>query len=329
MSASLCCVPPAFAPSPVAQNWFPFKAAATEVNQTFSLLTVLTALQAANIATLSAEVAPSGSGELTLNAMTVDLFANTLTLEVSGGQSTRIYSILFIAALQDGETIEWIIYQGIAPGLCGYPVPVPPNPGYGAALVWTAPTNLFANGRILSLTNPYGWPKAATGLQPGNVWANGYTVSAVAGAVPNPFLPGVFFGSISANELLLIGAGNFPLYDPQVVNQLWLNGTVVYISAGPSSTGLENFGGFLALPVTTGWPTAGGGTAGTLFAPTVGPSFIYVNPGFTYVPAAAVYFGGITSGALLALGGIGLPQSDPHTPNQIWNNGNILCVSSG
>jgi len=43
---------------------------------------------------------------------------------------------------------------------------------------------------------------------------------------------------------------------------------------------------------------------------------------------APVYFGSITAAALLALGGGGLPTSNPGVHNQLWNNGGLISISA-
>ncbi|MEK7916650.1 hypothetical protein AAB988_29400 [Burkholderia contaminans] len=42
---------------------------------------------------------------------------------------------------------------------------------------------------------------------------------------------------------------------------------------------------------------------------------------------APVYFGSITASALLALGGGGLPISNPGVHNQLWNNGGLISIA--
>jgi hypothetical protein len=42
-----------------------------------------------------------------------------------------------------------------------------------------------------------------------------------------------------------------------------------------------------------------------------------------------VYFGTITAAGLLSLGGGGLPTTNPHSLNQLWNNGGLISISAG
>jgi hypothetical protein len=94
---------------------------------------------------------------------------------------------------------------------------------------------------------------------------------------------------------------------------------------------LSAAGGFLTLSNLGAWPTSSGGLLpGALYAAAnAAPAFINAVPGFGYVPGPAVMFGDITASALLALGAVSLPPTDPHVLNQIWVNGAILCVSLG
>lgn len=44
---------------------------------------------------------------------------------------------------------------------------------------------------------------------------------------------------------------------------------------------------------------------------------------------APVFFGSITAAGLLALGGGGLPTTNPHTSNQLWSDGGVISISAG
>jgi hypothetical protein len=92
-------------------------------------------------------------------------------------------------------------------------------------------TGLFSNGGILSLISPpSGYPVSAAGLPAGGLFSNGGVVG-VAG-VPDPVsAPAVYFGAITAAELLALGGENLPLADPGVGSmQLWNNGGVVCVA---------------------------------------------------------------------------------------------------
>lgn len=89
------------------------------------------------IQTVEAMIAPSGAGEE--QGANLDVSGDVLTLTLSAGQPTRIYTILFTVTMVDANVYQFLVYQGIPPGLPGYPVQPPPNPGYGTALTWVAP----------------------------------------------------------------------------------------------------------------------------------------------------------------------------------------------
>jgi hypothetical protein len=94
---------------------------------------------------------------------------------------------------------------------------------------------------------------------------------------------------------------------------------------------LATAGGFLTLSSLGAWPTSDDGLLpGALYAAaSAAPAFINAVPGFGHVPGPPVMFGDVTASALLALGAVSLPQTDPHVVNQIWVNGAVLCVSLG
>lgn len=90
----------------------------------------------------------------------------------------------------------------------------------------------FSNdGGVLQMSAPLNYPTSPVGLSAGAVWYNGGTVSVIPGITPNPLAPPVYFGTVTAAELLALGGGNLPLTNPGVgTNQLWNNGGVVSIA---------------------------------------------------------------------------------------------------
>jgi hypothetical protein len=107
---------------------------------------------------------------------------------------------------------------------------------HAPAMLWYRPrpaigTGLGLNGIALILTSPAGWPTIEP-LTAGALWANGIFVNVTPGTTPNPSAPPIYFGIITAAALLALGAGNLPLVDPLVLNQLWLNGVQVCASSG-------------------------------------------------------------------------------------------------
>ena len=94
---------------------------------------------------------------------------------------------------------------------------------------------------------------------------------------------------------------------------------------------LWNDGGVLSLPshdieAQFGYPTSPVGLSpGAIYSDGLAVAIV---PGFTPVVGAAVYFGSISAGVLLALGGTGFPTSPGPTGSLlIYSNGYLLCVS--
>jgi len=87
-----------------------------------------------------------------------------------------------------------------------------------------------------------------------------------------------------------------------------------------------NDGGVLWISVPSGYPTSPIGLPiGAVWFNGGAISVIPGGPG----TGAPVYFGAITAAALLSLGGGGLPLSNPHNLNQLWNNGGLISISAG
>lgn len=94
------------------------------------------------------------------------------------------------------------------------------------------PTYLTNVAGILNVASGQGYPTSATGLADGSVWSNSNVVTVVPGLTPNPFAVPVYFGLVTAAQLLLIGGGNLPLTDPMIAGQLWNDFNIVHVSAG-------------------------------------------------------------------------------------------------
>lgn len=139
-----------------------------------------------------------------------------------------------------GQAYFWATAQGLAPCYTGALTAIgliSPLPLW----VWEDGSNFYNNGGALAaLSLPVGYPTSDAGLPVGAIWSNGLEISVVPGFVPNPAATAMFFGSITAAQLLALGGGNLPLNDPFVNNQLWNDGGVVAISAGggPGGTGI-------------------------------------------------------------------------------------------
>lgn len=85
------------------------------------------------------------------------------------------------------------------------------------------------DGGVLWMTSPLNYPTSPAGLAVGAVWYNGGTVAVVPGG-PGTGAP-VFFGTITAAQLLALGGGGLPTTNPNNANQLWSDGGVISISA--------------------------------------------------------------------------------------------------
>jgi hypothetical protein len=87
-----------------------------------------------------------------------------------------------------------------------------------------------------------------------------------------------------------------------------------------------NDGGVLWMTAPLNYPTRSAGlAAGAVW---YNGGTVAVVPGGSGA-GAPVYFGTITAAGLLALGGGGLPTTNPHNLNQIWNNGGVVSISAG
>jgi hypothetical protein len=96
------------------------------------------------IADTSASIAPSGAGEIQATALTV--IGCDLTVELTSGQPTRRYTILFLATTADRDVIPFEVLQDVSPVFPTDFVPPPPSLGFGAA-IW---------GNFMSTLIPFG-----------------------------------------------------------------------------------------------------------------------------------------------------------------------------
>jgi hypothetical protein len=86
------------------------------------------------VTSASVSVAPSGSGELVVNS--VSLVANFLVLILSGGVAGRQYQIKVDADTLLGSTYEAIIGLSMDPLLAAFPPPAPPSLDFGTPVTW-------------------------------------------------------------------------------------------------------------------------------------------------------------------------------------------------
>ena len=120
---------------PGAPSWWPRKLPAASLDYS---LDISCAVDPSTdiISFVEAACAPSGSAsELQISDLTVS--GTILTLNCASGVPTRVYTISFLVSMVDGRTYEFLVYQGIPPGLPGYSVPYPLSPTYGTAITWS------------------------------------------------------------------------------------------------------------------------------------------------------------------------------------------------
>jgi hypothetical protein len=171
-------------------------------------------------------IAPSGAGEAVASNFVVS--GPVLTATLSEGQPTRVYTMLFTLTCYNGLVYEFLVYQGVPPGLPGYQIPLPPSPGYGTPI--DGSISLLANdGGILTTTDPL-YPTQSGGLSAGDLWRNGDVVTVSGTTTPTAGSPAVLLSEISADGLLYIGGGNLLLTQPSTVGQLWNNGGIVSVA---------------------------------------------------------------------------------------------------
>jgi len=92
-----------------------------------------------------------------------------------------------------------------------------------------APESLLWNDNgFLALLLGENYPSSPDGLAPGDLWDNGISIGIAPGATPDPAAPLVFFGEVTAAQLLALGGGNLPLTaGPAGSGQLWNNENTV------------------------------------------------------------------------------------------------------
>jgi hypothetical protein len=87
----------------------------------------------------------------------------------------------------------------------------------------------------------------------------------------------------------------------------------------------SNDGGLLVMSAPLTYPTSPIGlAAGAVW---YNGGTVSVIPGGSGT-GAPVYFGVITAAGLLALGGGGLPTTNPNNLDQLWDNGGVICISA-
>lgn len=204
-------------PTPI---WWPEKLPGASINQTFDTTDLPDPIHASQIQSLTAQIAPSGEGELA--ATFLGLVDSAITLTEASGQPGRVYSILFTATLTDNETVQWIIHQAVAfipPPLI---VPPPPSPGFGPEIQWMPIINV-ASGLIATGTTQ------ATAAALGGFTNVFQTVLTGAGAILPEFIVNGTFKVVndSTNALLVW---------PPVGAQIGANDPNAAVSIAPGSS---------------------------------------------------------------------------------------------
>lgn len=121
--------------------------------------------------------------------------------------------------------------QGLGPAYQG-PLTVVGQAPWLSIWAWEDAANLYNDGGVLALTAaPPGYPTSPVGLPHGALWNNGLTIAVIPGIVPNPAAPPIYFGMITAQDLLAAGGGNLPLSNPGAGTlQLWNDGGMIAIA---------------------------------------------------------------------------------------------------
>lgn len=86
------------------------------------------------ITSVAASVAPNGTGELTISAISVA--GQTISLTLTGGQPTRIYTIQMIVVMTDGNIYQLTANIKVDPALETDQPQTVPIEGFGPATVW-------------------------------------------------------------------------------------------------------------------------------------------------------------------------------------------------
>lgn len=114
--------------------------------------------------------------------------------------------------------------------------------------VWEDNSFLYNDGGVLAFhVVPNGWPDSPIGLPPGAFWNDGMAIAIALpglddfssdfgplgdfGTQPNPSAPPLFFGSVTAEQLLALGGADLPITSPGPGTlQLWNNNGLVSIA---------------------------------------------------------------------------------------------------
>lgn len=130
-----------------------------------------------------------------------------------------------------GEAYFWATAQALASVYQGALTAISPWGGSLPLWIWEdGAGSLINDGGVLALAgNAFsGWPTTSAGAA-GSVWSNGGTCSIVPGGVPVAS-PALYYGSVTASELLLLGGNVLPLVNPGTGSlRLWNNSNLICI----------------------------------------------------------------------------------------------------
>jgi hypothetical protein len=125
----LCCIA-----SPGAQLWFPAKFSEVFLDYTLDIAPSID-ISADFLNSVSVQIAPSGAGEMTANNLVP--LTDKITITLSGGVPSRVYTIRYVVSMSDNRTYTFIAYIMIPVELPGFMVAPPPDPGFGDPLTWS------------------------------------------------------------------------------------------------------------------------------------------------------------------------------------------------
>ena len=159
------------------------------------------------------------------------LIFNPTQMNMQISTSTAVLGGLGNLAIGPGEAYFWATLQGLGTVYQGAMTAVSTWGGNLPLWVWEDNAGgLLNDGGVLALTgNAFpGWPTVAGA--PGTVYSNGGMCSVSPGGVPVPGTP-LFFGAVTASELLLLGGLVLPIVSPTPGSgQLWNNGGIIEIA---------------------------------------------------------------------------------------------------
>lgn len=174
-------------PAQTTATWWPTILPGSVIEQSYDMTLLPQITAPGQVASLAAQIAPSGAGEMTATALTV--VGTVLTITLAPYFGNRVYSVLFTATLHNGQVVVWIVNQGVGgipPGYAGStngpvinpdgsiligpdgnPViapqpysptnvvygpqnanPPPASPGFGPEIVWMPASNNVASTAI-------------------------------------------------------------------------------------------------------------------------------------------------------------------------------------